>query len=72
MTSKLAYYRDTLGFDNAEHVPFTKQYRIRCSQCEAAVINGVPCHETGCPSRPHECRECGNLTTNTDCCSVED
>jgi hypothetical protein len=25
-------------------------FRVRCSQCEALVINGVPCHETGCPN----------------------
>lgn len=28
--------------------------RIRCSQCEALVINGVPCHETGCPNTVRE------------------
>ena len=22
----------------------------RCSQCEALVINGVACHEVGCPN----------------------
>jgi hypothetical protein len=22
----------------------------RCSQCEVLVIQGVPCHETGCPN----------------------
>ena len=24
--------------------------RVRCSQCAALVINGVACHETGCPN----------------------
>jgi hypothetical protein len=48
--TRLAYYRDALGFDRAEHIPFTRQYRIRCSQCDALVINGRPCHETGCPN----------------------
>jgi hypothetical protein len=23
---------------------------VRCSQCEALVINGIACHETGCPN----------------------
>jgi hypothetical protein len=23
---------------------------IRCDQCQAAMINGVFCHETGCPN----------------------
>ena len=50
--SKLSYYHDTLGFDKATNVPFTARYRIRCSQCAALVINGVPCHETGCPNVP--------------------
>ena len=52
--SKLSYYRDSLGFDNSEHVPFTKSYRIRCSQCAALVINGIPCHESRCPNTPRE------------------
>ena len=24
---------------------------IKCDQCTAAMINGVFCHETGCPNR---------------------
>ena len=24
-------------------------YRIKCDQCDAIAIQGVPCHETGCP-----------------------
>ena len=35
-----------------------KSITIRCSQCEAAVICGVPCHENGCPNRNYPCREC--------------
>ena len=57
--SKLAYYRETLGFDGAEHIPFTKRYHISCSQCEALVINGIPTHETGCPHQSVECEGCG-------------
>ena len=41
------------GFDLSEHVPFTKRYRVRCSQCDACAINGVACHETGCPHDDH-------------------
>lgn len=29
-----------------------------CSQCAAVVINGVPCHEHGCPNDTHPCWEC--------------
>jgi len=24
---------------------------VRCSQCEALVIQGTACHETGCPNK---------------------
>jgi hypothetical protein len=43
--------------------------RVHCDQCEAICINGVPCHETGCPldyidlrtgdPKLVECWECG-------------
>ena len=37
---------------------------MRCDQCEAAMINGVYCHERGCPNWwkhvTHECAECGS------------
>lgn len=36
---------DLTKYDRSEH-----RYRVRCSQCEALVINGVACHETGCPN----------------------
>lgn len=52
----LKYYRG-LGFDRTTNVPFTKEYRIRCSQCEALVINGTPCHEAGCPNAPRPAEE---------------
>jgi urease accessory protein UreF len=31
---------------------FIRKYRVHigCSQCAAMVINGVACHETGCPN----------------------
>ena len=34
---------------------------VACSQCAALVINGVACHETGCPNAMKECRGCNNL-----------
>jgi hypothetical protein len=50
-----------LGFDKARNIPFTKEYRIGCTQCEALVINGVPYHEHGCPNERRElsCKWCG-------------
>ena len=42
------------GFDLSQFRPGIPKgsWRVRCSQCEAACINGVPCHETGCPNAP--------------------
>jgi hypothetical protein len=51
----------SLGFDHSAHIPFTRRYTVRCSQCQALVINGTPTHETGCPHAVHECKGCNNL-----------
>ena len=36
---------------------------MRCQSCEVAMIQGVRCHEHGCPDawrdEVRECRECG-------------
>jgi len=56
MSSRLQRLRDA-GFDLSRHIPFKKEWRVRCSQCEALVINGTPCHENGCPNRPRRERE---------------
>lgn len=49
------------GFDLSYAVLFQRAAELECSQCEAASINGVPCHETGCPNRPivRVCYSCG-------------
>lgn len=41
------------GFDRT-----TDPCRPRCSKCEVLVIQGVPCHETGCRHITHECHGC--------------
>lgn len=56
------------GFATSSHIPFTKQYKVRCTECEALVINGTPCHETGCPEQRIECRECGGLVKRGEGC----
>jgi len=38
------------GFDKAFVDRSTGAVCVRCSQCEALVICGVPCHEKGCPN----------------------
>lgn len=52
-----------LGFDESS-IPAradrngARPIHIKCFQCEASVINGVACHEQGCPNRTHECAGC--------------
>ena len=48
------------GFDKARHLGFGK-YRVDCSYCAVVVINGIPCHETGCRNSKHECKGCDKL-----------
>jgi hypothetical protein len=38
------------GFDRSEYDRASRSYRVRCSRCEATVVNGVACHERGCPN----------------------
>ncbi len=47
-----------LGFDESKHIPFTRQYRVRCSSCEVLVVCGTATHEHGCPNQTFECRGC--------------
>lgn len=48
------------GFDRSRCL-FGNYLRLRCSQCEAVFLNGVPCHEFGCPNATGECTECGGI-----------
>jgi translation initiation factor 2 beta subunit (eIF-2beta)/eIF-5 len=56
---------------------------MRCDQCEALMINGVFCHETGCPNthakvvdgkwvKMYECRECGSDVPVGESCTCFD
>ena len=50
-------------FKEAKQAAFGfKSSWIRCDSCQAAVINGMFCHETGCPGawkdQDVKCREC--------------
>lgn len=48
------------GFDQSERIErddygrFSSRVRVRCSQCEALVINGMATHENRCPNIPRE------------------
>ena len=37
------------GFDRCSSSAGSMYVRVGCSQCEALCVNGVACHETGCP-----------------------
>ena len=38
-----------------------KTVRVKCQNCEALVINGVACHETGCDMATYECKGCNEI-----------
>ncbi len=68
--NKLAYYRDTLGFDRSSNT-FKRPnlISIACSQCQALVINGTPTHEHHCQNATHECQGCNaQIPTNQRYC----
>jgi hypothetical protein len=58
--------------------------KVNCDQCSASMINGVFCHETGCPNQKkrydaeedcwiaqYNCLECGNMCDEgTNCCGA--
>lgn len=55
-----------------------------CDSCELLTINGLPCHEIGCPNRhsvyrdgewvkQRECFECGcTVDADDPCCASTD
>lgn len=40
-----------MGFDETKYNRESGYWRPRCSQCEVLVIQGVACHENGCPNQ---------------------
>lgn len=57
-----------------EVTAFVEQFEEpkRCDSCASVTINGVFCHETGCPKTPKTCRECGNPDPDGTCCAPAD
>lgn len=53
--------------------------KVRCNSCEIMYINGIRCHETGCPEaykdEIRECKWCGSKfkpeEKHQNCCSEE-
>lgn len=62
------------------------QDRVRCDQCQMVAINGIACHEIGCPNmrarwdkksqswvKQYECFECGcKADIGTVCCGGDE
>jgi hypothetical protein len=66
---------DQLGFDDSTQDGDV--LTVKCSQCAAAVISGVPCHEIGCPHQTGRCAECDAIIPHTrhlcaDCAEVDE
>ncbi|HEV8412064.1 MAG TPA: hypothetical protein VGQ49_00625 [Bryobacteraceae bacterium] len=74
------YFNGQLRRESAQNVTT----RLACDQCSAASINGVFCHETGCPNsrktwdpergqwiRYVECRECGCDVEQGEVCDCQ-
>lgn len=36
------------GFDLSAFDEVNQTWKVKCSKCEAGVLNGYPCHEVGC------------------------
>ena len=60
-----------------------KTKKLNCNQCEMLSINGIPCHELGCPNtnarwdgeswiEQLKCRQCGyDYDADSWCCGEE-
>jgi len=63
--------------DRNAHGRFVRHYY--CDSCQMLSINGLPCHETGCPDtwmdELRECRHCGTDFTPSEryqaCCDED-
>lgn len=63
----------------------TKTVKVYCDQCQMLSINGIPCHEIGCPNmrarwdidsqswvRQYKCSECGCMADEGSLCCQEE
>ena len=81
----LLFVIDDVGQFDCHFSIWRKLHRVTCDQCQILGINGVACHETGCPNmgarwdeptetwiKQRKCFDCG-CTVNADdpCCSAE-
>lgn len=59
----------TRGFTVGKKVNRTR--RMSCDQCQVMVINGIPCHEHGCPNQVFECKGCWALVKRAGSCCAD-
>lgn len=57
---------------------------MKCNECEMVSIDGIPCHESGCPNssarwdgddwiQQRKCFTCGyTVDRDDDCCDAEE
>lgn len=64
MNRRLIAYLVAYGFDRSRPLA-DGGVAVRCSHCNACVINGLPSHETTCPNARHQCRGCNELIPAT-------
>ena len=50
---------ESMGFDKTTVKHYTT--RLGCSGCDCYFINGIACHETGCPNTTYECKGCNEI-----------
>ena len=53
------------GWNDGDYGVWENEEDNSCNQCEAAMINGVYCHETGCPNR-HKVKVDGEWVAEED------
>ena len=67
-----------------EYTPKPAVIRLHCDQCQLLSIQGLACHETGCPNsnsrfdadsqtwiKQRKCFDCGcTIDANDPCCSA--
>jgi hypothetical protein len=79
----LSYIAGECG-PNGGRLASKPRQRVTCDQCQMLSINGVACHETGCPNigarwesgtwvKQRKCFDCGcTVDASEPCCEVSD
>lgn len=62
------------GFDMSVKYTDDNVISVKRSGCAALVINGTPCHETGCHNKvvTFDCFNCGYPVPRGECCGCNE